>query len=108
MTARRTRAWAKLIALSLLAAVALGPMLYTFLNAFSSGISYGLLPSEWSLQGWRGVLLSRPHYLAKFWNSLGLSAVIVAVQVLLSCLRGCGFSKLRSSGKAASVFRVKL
>ena len=51
MTARRTRAWAKLIALSLLAAVALGPMLYTFLNAFSSGISYGLLPASGPCRG---------------------------------------------------------
>ena len=108
MTARRTRAWAKLIALSLLAAAALGPMLYTFLNAFSSGISYGLLPSEWSLQGWREVLLSRPHYLAKFWNSLGLSAVIVAGQVLLSCLAGYGFSKFRFRGKEALFFLVIL
>ena len=108
MTGRRTRAWAKLIALSLLAAAALGPMFYTFLNAFSSGISYGLLPSEWSLQGWREVLLSRPHYLAKFWNSLGLSAVIVAGQVLLSCLAGYGFSKFRFWGKEALFFLVIL
>ena len=108
MTARRTRAWAKLIALSLLAAAALGPMFYTFLSSFSSGISYGLLPSEWSLQGWREVLLSRPHYLAKFWNSMGLSAVIVAGQVLLSCLAGYGFSKFRFRGKESLFFLVIL
>lgn len=105
---KQTRAWGKLIVLSLLSVIALGPMLYTFLNSFSGGGSYGLLPGTWSLQGWKEVFWSRPHYLAKFWNSLGLSAAIVLGQVLLSCLAGYGFSKFRFPGKEALFFLVIL
>ncbi|MGN1028273.1 MAG: carbohydrate ABC transporter permease [Faecousia sp.] len=98
----------KLIVLSLLSVIALGPMLYTFLNSFSGSVSYGLLPVEWSLQGWKEVFWNRPHYLVKFWNSLGLSAAIVAGQVLLSCLAGYGFSKFRFRGKEVLFFLVIL
>lgn len=104
---KRTSA-AKLICLSLLAAIALGPMLYTFLNSFSGGAAYGLIPTQWSLQGWKEVFWNRPHYLAKFWNSLGLSAAIVLGQVLLSCLAGYGFSRFRFPGKEALFFLVIL
>ena len=80
---KRTRVWGKVLLLSLLAAVAVGPMLYTFVNSFSGSASYGLFPAEWSLQGWKEVFWNRPHYLAKFWNSLGISAAIVVGQVLV-------------------------
>ena len=99
---------AKLIILSLLSLIALGPMLYTFVNAFSGSTSYGLFPIEWSLQGWKEVLWNRPHYLAKFWNSMGLAAAIVLGQVLISCLAGYGFSKFRFRGKEALFFLVIL
>lgn len=97
-----------LIILSLLSMIALGPMLYTFANAFSGSTSYGLFPIEWSLQGWKEVLWNRPHYLAKFWNSMGLAAAIVLGQVLISCLAGYGFSKFRFQGKEALFFLVIL
>ena len=97
-----------LIILSLLSMIALGPMLYTFVNAFSGSTSYGLFPIEWSLQGWKEVLWNRPHYLAKFWNSMGLAAAIVLGQVLISCLAGYGFSKFRFRGKEALFFLVIL
>lgn len=97
-----------LIILSLLSMIALGPMLYTFANAFSGSTSYGLFPIEWSLQGWKEVLWNRPHYLAKFWNSMGLAAAIVLGQVLISCLAGYGFSKFRFRGKEALFFLVIL
>ena len=99
---------AKLIILSLLSLIALGPMLYTFVNAFSGSTSYGLFPIEWSLQGWKEVFWSRPHYLAKFWNSMGLAAAIVLGQVLISCLAGYGFSTFRYRGKEALFFLVIL
>lgn len=99
---------AKLIILSLLSMIALGPMLYTFVNAFSGSTSYALVPTEWSLQGWKEVFWNRPHYLAKFWNSMGLSAAIVLGQVLISCLGGYGFSKFRFRGKEALFFLVIL
>lgn len=97
-----------LIILSLLSMIALGPMLYTFANAFSGSTSYGLFPIEWSLRGWKEVLWNRPHYLAKFWNSMGLAAAIVLGQVLISCLAGYGFSKFRFRGKEALFFLVIL
>lgn len=97
-----------LIILSLLSMIALGPMLYTFANAFSGSTSYGLFPIEWSLQGWKEVFWNRPHYLAKFWNSMGLAAAIVLGQVLISCLAGYGFSKFRFLGKEALFFLVIL
>lgn len=99
---------ARLILLSLLSMLALGPMLYTFLNAFSGGASYGLFPAEWSLQGWKEVFWNRPHYLAKFWNSMGLAAAIVLGQVFLSCLAGYGFSKFRFRGREGLFFLVIL
>lgn len=99
---------AKIIILSLLSMIALGPMLYTFVNAFSGSTSYGLFPIEWSLQGWKEVFWNRPHYLAKFWNSMGLAAAIVIGRVLISCLAGYGFSKFRFRGKEAMFFLVIL
>ena len=36
---KRTRVWGKVLLLSLLAAVAVGPMLYTFVNSFSGSAS---------------------------------------------------------------------
>ena len=99
---------AKLIILSLLSIIALGPMMYTFVNAFCGSTSYALVPAEWSVQGWKEVLWNRPHYLAKFWNSMGLAAAIVLGQVLISCLAGYGFSKFRFRGKEALFFLVIL
>ncbi len=101
---KKTRAWGKVLLLSLLAAVAVGPMLYTFVNSFSGNGAYGLLPTEWSLQGWKEVFWTRPHYLAKFWNSFGISVAIVVGQVFLSCLAGYGFSKFRFWGKEVLFF----
>lgn len=105
---KKRTAIAKLLVLSLLSMIALGPMLYTFANAFSSSSSYGLLPTEWSLQGWKEVFWNRPHYLAKFWNSMGLAVAIVLGQVLISCLAGYGFSKFRFRGKEVLFFLVIL
>lgn len=105
---KRKRGYMKIFFLSVMAFFALGPMLYTFVNAFSAGGSYGLFPSVWSIQGWKEVFWNRPHYLAKFWNSLGLAAAIVLGQVLLSCLAGYGFSKFRFRGKEALFFLVIL
>lgn len=51
---------------------------------------------------------NRPHYLAKFWNSLGLAVVIALGQTLLSCLAGYGFSRFSFRGKEALFFLVIL
>lgn len=105
---KKRKSIAKIIILSLLSMIALGPMLYTFVNAFSECSSYGLFPAELSLQGWKAVFWNRPHYLAKFWNSMGLTAAIVIGQILISCLAGYGFSKFRFRGKEAMFFLVIL
>lgn len=105
---RKRTSVAKLVVLSLLSVIALGPMLYTFANSFSGSTAYGLFPAEWSLQGWKEVFWNRPHYLAKFWNSLGLAAAIVLGQVLVSCLAGYGFSKFLFPGKETMFFLVIL
>lgn len=105
---KRKPGYVKIFFLSIMAFFALGPMLYTFVNAFSGGSSYGLFPTDWSIQGWKEVFWNRPHYLVKFWNSLGLAAAIVLGQVLLSCLAGYGFSKFRFRGKEALFFLVIL
>ena len=44
MKVKRTRTLFKILVLALLAFFSLGPMLYTFLNSFSFGASYGLFP----------------------------------------------------------------
>lgn len=105
---RKRTSVTKGIGLFLLAAIALGPMLYTFINSFSGSAAYGLLPTTWSLQGWKEVFWNRPHYLAKFWNSLGLAVVIALGQTLLSCLAGYGFSRFSFRGKEALFFLVIL
>jgi len=106
MKTKRFCAWGRLICLSVLTAVALGPVLYTFVNSFSGGSAHGLVPQSWSLQGWYEVFLRRPHYLAKFWNSLLLACAIAFGQALVSCLAGYGFSRSRFRGKEVLFFLV--
>lgn len=108
MKVKRTRTLFKILVLALLAFFSLGPMLYTFLNSFSCGASYGLFPECWSIQGWKEVLWNRPHYLAKFWNSIGLAVTIVLGQIFLSCLAGYGFSRFCFPGKQVLFFLVIL
>ena len=82
------------------------PILFTLVNSFSTGTAYGLLPQQWSLAGWYEVLIRRPHYLVKFWNSLILSVVIAAGQALVASLAGYAFSKFRFPGREPLFFIV--
>ena len=82
------------------------PILFTLVNSFSTGTAFGLWPQQWSLHGWFEVLIRRPHYLVKFWNSLFLSVAIVAGQTLVSSLAGYAFSKFRFPGREALFFIV--
>lgn len=91
MKVKRTRTLFKILVLALLAFFSLGPMLYTFLNSFSCGASYGLFPECWSIQGWKEVLWNRPHYLAKFWNSIGLAVTIVLGQIFCLASQATAF-----------------
>lgn len=102
--------------LGLAAALVLLPFVYTVTNAFmNSGelsyyygglwsgeeryITFHLLPDRWSLQGLYEVLLATPGYLIKFWNSLGMTILIVSGQTVLSVFAGYGFSRFRFPGR---------
>lgn len=54
-----------------------------------------LLPDRVSLESWYQVLLRRPDYLIKFWNSLFLCTAIVLGQLIVSCMGGFAFAKYR-------------
>ena len=58
-----------------------------------------LVPDLISLESFYQILLRRPDYLIKFWNSLLLCAGIVAGQMAVSCLGGFAFAKYRFRGK---------
>ena len=93
------------------------PLVYTVTNAFMGAnelsyyygslwdyanenyITFHLLPQRWSLQSMYEVLLATPEYLIKFWNSLGMTSLIVAGQAVVSVLAGYGFSRFRFPGR---------
>jgi len=71
----------------------------------SSEVSpFHLIPDRITLSGYYQMLLARPHYLMKFWQSLGLCLVIVAGQVVISSLGGYAFSKFRFPGRGIIFF----
>lgn len=57
-----------------------------------------------SLEAYYKVLLASPAYLLTFWRTLGLCALIVAGQVVLSALAGFGFAKYPFPGKNLCLF----
>jgi len=92
------------LVLALLAAAALFPVLFIAANSFmseaeimesyaSDKIYLHLIPGDFTLEGYRNVFFASPAYLMKFWNSMFISAAIVAGQVFVACLGGYGFAK---------------
>ncbi len=93
------------------------PLAYTVSNAFMDGnelayyygslwdyeneryITFHVIPDSWSLRGMYEVLLATPDYLVKFWNSIGMTVLIVAGQAVVSVLAGYGFSRFRFPGR---------
>ncbi|MDE7311889.1 MAG: carbohydrate ABC transporter permease [Eubacterium sp.] len=93
------------------------PVVYTAANAFMDAnelsyyygslwgygqkqyMAFHLFPDRWSLQSLYEVLLATPEYLLKFWNSLGMTVLIVAGQTVVSVLAGYGFSRFRFPGR---------
>lgn len=57
-----------------------------------------------SLEAYYKVLLASPAYLLTFWRTLGLCALIVTGQVVLSVLAGFGFAKYPFPGKNLCLF----
>ncbi|WP_218641168.1 carbohydrate ABC transporter permease [Paenibacillus glucanolyticus] len=54
-----------------------------------------LIPSKATLNAYYDILLAQPQFLMLFWNSMRLTAPIVAGQVILSVLAAYAFSQLR-------------
>lgn len=75
------------IVLLLVSAVILGPVLYLLWGCFAD------------LQGFWLAFLRTPEYLYKFWNSLGLCAVIALGQAAVSCMGGLALSKYPVPGR---------
>ena len=109
-------------ALVLLAILALFPLLYMATNSFIGRAEfdryYGklpqsvyernpmhLIPERITLDGYREVFISRPHYLMKFWSSLLLCSCILAGQMGVAVLGGYAFARFRFPGRN-SVFLV--
>ena len=109
--------------LCLMAVVAVFPLLYTITNSFlsaneidkyygsldmgNSGVNpFHLIPDRVTLSGFSVMLLEKPHYLLKFWTSLGLCGTIVSGQAVLSILGGYAFSKFRFPGRDMLFFMI--
>ncbi len=84
---KTVRKWAGSSVILLAAAAALGPVLYLLWGCFSDP------------QGFWLTFLRTPEYLYKFWNSLGICAVITAGQLLVSCMGGLALAKYPLPGK---------
>ena len=110
------------VLLCIAAVVSLLPLVFTFVNSFmgageiqkyygdlvsgSGPNPFHLIPEQATLSGWYEMLLRRPDYLVKFWNSLLLCAVIVGGQVFFGTLGGYAFAKFRFPGRDLLFFLI--
>lgn len=69
-------------------------------------MDFHIIPRSFSMNGYREVFLYTPSYLMKFWKSMLLSTVILAGQLVISCLGGYGFAKFNFKGKNVIFFFV--
>ena len=69
-------------------------------------MDFHIIPRSFSMNGYREVFLYTPSYLMKFWKSMLLSTVILAGQLVISCLGGYGFAKFSFKGKNVIFFFV--
>lgn len=77
------------------------------IRSYVSGeMDFHIIPRSFSLNGYLEVFLYTPSYLMKFWKSMLLSTVILAGQLVISCLGGYGFAKFSFSGKNVIFFFV--
>jgi len=107
--------------LAVVSVLAVFPILYTVSNSFMSAAEirqyFGslnvessgpgplhLIPDRITFSGFYQMLLARPHYLVKFFQSIGLCLAIVAGQIVVSSLGGYAFSKFRFPGRSTIFF----
>lgn len=81
------------------------PLVFIVMNSFMSpdeillyhGTKHAhvfhIIPDSFSLQGYYEILVARSDYLIKFWNSMGITLVIVCGQTIISVLAGYAFAK---------------
>lgn len=69
-------------------------------------MDFHIIPRSFSVNGYLEVFLYTPAYLMKFWKSMLLSTVILAGQLVISCLGGYGFAKFSFKGKNVIFFFV--
>lgn len=108
----------KVLLLSLFAFFALIPIVYTITNSFMSveeitryyangeKMIIHLIPDKFSLNAYYQMLFRRPDYLIKFWNSIGLTSIIVLGQVCISVLAGYSFAKFKFPGRDIIFFII--
>ena len=113
------------VPLGLLAVATLFPLLYMVTNSFMGagefaryygGLAEGLsgknpmhfIPEWGTLDGYREILISRPHYLMKFWSSLFLGGSILAGQMVVAVLGGYAFARFRFPGRNVIFFMIVL
>lgn len=106
----------RLMILSLFALFVLLPIIYTITNSFMGAdeiskyysndkqMMVHLIPDKFSLNAYYQMLFRRPDYLIKFWNSLGLTSIIVLGQVVISTLAGYSFAKFKFPGRDTIFF----
>ena len=120
------------IAISFAAALALIPIIFTFLNSFMSSseikANYGiifqslpggsqgaaqflsrrpqiqLIPQQVSVEQYKSLLFMTPAYLFKYWNSIFLTVPIVAGQLLVACLASYSFARYRRKRREVLFF----
>ena len=77
------------------------------IRSYVSGeMDFHIIPHSFSVKGYLEVFLYTPAYLMKFWKSMLLSTVILAGQLVISCLGGYGFAKFNFKGKNVIFFFV--
>jgi multiple sugar transport system permease protein len=116
---------AKYIFLGALAAAALFPLFYTFVNSFIGAAEFGryygglsqgvgrynplrIIPDWITLEGYREVFINRPHYLMRFWSSMFLSGSILIGQMVVAVLGGYAFARFRFPGRSIMFFVIVL
>lgn len=97
--------WAPHLLLMPLALLFLFPMVWMFLSALTPRIYLQSNPPQvslanLSLSNYHALFASAPMLPRWFWNSLYLSLLVMTLQVLLSCLAGYVFARLRFPGRA--------
>ena len=115
----------KYIFLGALAVAALLPLFFLVVNSFIGAEEfhryYGhlgagltghnplrIIPDWITLEGYRWVFFSRPHYLVRFWNSMLISVSILVGQLIMAVLGGYAFARYRFPGRSVLFFIIVL